>query len=446
MAPIDRLIQSCRESEKRVLVIGDAMRDVWHHGDMLPSQDGVMKFVEKRRVETPGGAAGAARQLCRWDCETILLSLMPAEFHMEEPWQQIDARHCVWSRRMPEKHRFLDDNGRILWRHDMDHGYGADANLMRQWRATLLERMRALEPDAVLISDYDKGFMDEAMIREVALWCLSNVVPCVADAKRRPGLYRGAVLKFNNDYLKQNLGHGIFPYVVTRNGGRVFVCRQDSTDIVEPGRPVECRNHVGAGDAFASVLTLALAHGLPLEDAAAVAHSAGRCYVQHLHGRPAWMHEVRRDLDPVEGKIIQPSDLASLRRSIKGKLVCTNGCFRLGPHAGHCWLLRWAKEQGDVLVVAINSDVSTRRIKPGKNVRHERDRAYMLAAMEAVDYVVVYDQDDPCTVLRLLQPDLLVKGHDNADKEVPGHDLVQVLIAPETPFPRHTSDIEAALK
>lgn len=447
MTPIDRLIAADRETKKRVCVIGCSMEDVWLHGELQPSQDGVMKFVERLRLSTPGGAAGAARQLAHWNCDTALISLVKPG--SGEAWNQVPDGYTLECRRMPTKTRYIDLSGRIVWRHDLDNGYGLDANGMNEARELALKAIRCCHWDAVLISDYEKGFVDEGLIRSVIDHCNRRGVPVVADAKREPRLYAGSVLKCNTDYIKKfgylDQPNGLTGVIVTfgpseplvrsgeRSGGRPSFPVADYAPIV---------NHVGAGDAFAAHLTLALAHGLNLEEAVTVAHSAGRVYVQHEHGRPPWPHEICRDLDPIGGKVVACSDLPALRKSIPGRIMFTNGCFRLGPHAGHAWLLQQAREQGDALVVGLNSDGSVRRIKPGKAILSSPERARILGSMSAVDWIVVYDEDDPCTVIQQLQPDVLVKGHDCAGQQVPGHDLVPtVWFAPESPFPRHSSDL-----
>jgi len=444
MTPIDRLIQSTQATEKRIVVLGDSMRDVHVHGDLLPSQDGVQKFVERRRLETPGGAAGAARQLCRWSAETILLSVGHCgdpPYH--ESWNAVDWSHCMMSRRMPEKHRFLDDSGRILWRHDKDHGYGADANLMESWRKTILERLYELAPDAVLISDYDKGFLTEAMIREVIGWCNEKGVPIVADAKREPKVYDGAILKFNHDYWLNHTTTGKSE-VITLGAEPPGVNGRVLPKMAIGG--IVCKNHVGAGDCFSATLALALAHGFSLEDAAAIAHSAGRIYVQHLHGRPPWPFEIRRDLNPVGGKVLSAFDLAALCRAAPGRICWANGCFDLlGPH--HVQFLQNARRQGDLLVVGLNDDQSVRRLKgPKRPIMALPERTAMLAALDCVDWVVPFSADAPVEELSALRPHVRVCA-DIPDRNGAGDEYAgEVKLLPMVPQASTTAMVERIIR
>ena len=116
-----------------------------------------------------------------------------------------------------------------------------------------------------------------------------------------------------------------------------------------------------------------------------------------------------------ESKILALGDMQSVRaqlRAVGRTLVFTNGCFDL-LHAGHVSYLEFARRQGDALVVGLNSDDSVRRIKgPARPVNPQAQRAVVLAALECVDYVVVFNEDEPAALIREITPDVLVKGAD----------------------------------
>ncbi len=126
-------------------------------------------------------------------------------------------------------------------------------------------------------------------------------------------------------------------------------------------------------------------------------------------------------------KVLTPAGLrrrlAGLRRS-GNRIVFTNGCFDL-LHPGHVRYLSAAKRLGDVLVVAVNSDASVRRLKgPGRPLVNERDRCEVLAALEVVDYVTTFEEDTPYALIKQLQPDVLVKGGDWKPDQIVGADVV----------------------
>ena len=141
--------------------------------------------------------------------------------------------------------------------------------------------------------------------------------------------------------------------------------------------------------------------------------------------------------DPA-GKVHDWSDAARWRESQLGRVVFTNGVFDL-LHPGHVDVLLGARSAGDALIVAVNSDDSVRRLKgPSRPVRNEAERAYVLAAFEMVDCVVVFDQDTPLELIERLRPDVLVKGGDYTEETIVGASQVRswggnVVVIPLTP-------------
>jgi D-beta-D-heptose 7-phosphate kinase/D-beta-D-heptose 1-phosphate adenosyltransferase len=146
-------------------------------------------------------------------------------------------------------------------------------------------------------------------------------------------------------------------------------------------------------------------------------------------------------------KILARDEAAAWRRSQSGRVVFTNGVFDL-LHAGHVDVLRGARAQGDLLVVGLNSDASVRRLKGAdRPIRTEDDRAYLLAALETVDVVSIFDEDTPLELIVALEPDVLVKGGDYTPETMVGAREVTarggaVVVIPLTPGLSTTSLIE----
>jgi D-beta-D-heptose 7-phosphate kinase/D-beta-D-heptose 1-phosphate adenosyltransferase len=139
--------------------------------------------------------------------------------------------------------------------------------------------------------------------------------------------------------------------------------------------------------------------------------------------------------------------LASWRTAQRGRVVFTNGVFDL-LHPGHVDVIVGARACGDVLVVGVNSDASVKRLKgPDRPVRSEAERVYVLASLEAVGAVTTFEQDTPLELVRVLQPDVIVKGGDYSPDTVVGAREVRarggnVIIIPLTPGHSTTSTIE----
>lgn len=248
---IKNLVEFDKKDPKRIAIIGDALIDVWIHGKTYPSQDGCDKFVTEYRLSTEGGAANAANCLSDWKCLVDSYATGPSDIG-------IKARYLV--------------DGKIIFREDTDilspRGVIPDVSVY----------------DAILLSDYDKGYLTPELIQKIIAKAEDLHIPIVADCKRQPDIYAGAIRKGNIDYYNRfgNLS------IITRGLASPVVRGEPLEELP----PVKCVNHVGAGDCFAAHLTLALAYGFSLEDAARVAHKAGWVYVQYPHNRPPRKEEI----------------------------------------------------------------------------------------------------------------------------------------------------------
>ncbi len=133
------------------------------------------------------------------------------------------------------------------------------------------------------------------------------------------------------------------------------------------------------------------------------------------------------------GKVIEREDLKKeleslIERMPGARVVFTNGCFDI-IHVGHVRYLREAKKLGDVLVVGLNTDESVSRIKPGRPINGEKERAEVLASLGMVDYVVLFPEETPYELIRYLGPHVLVKGGDWKKEQIVGSDIVPVTLS-----------------
>lgn len=117
-------------------------------------------------------------------------------------------------------------------------------------------------------------------------------------------------------------------------------------------------------------------------------------------------------------------DIVSLQKSKGKKVVFTNGCFDI-IHVGHIRYLTEAKNMGDILVIGLNSDSSISRIKPGRPIISEQQRAEVLSALYMVDYITLFDEESPYELIKEIKPDILVKGADWEKKDIVGSDIVR---------------------
>jgi D-beta-D-heptose 7-phosphate kinase/D-beta-D-heptose 1-phosphate adenosyltransferase len=219
--------------------------------------------------------------------------------------------------------------------------------------------------------------------------------------------------------------------LVTRGEHGMTLLRPDCKELHLPARAREVYDVTGAGDTVIGVLAAALAGGLDLPQAVTLANIAASMVVGKLGTAVVSAPELRRAVQQEHGSERGTLSLEQLQvaladaRSHGERLVFTNGCFDI-IHAGHVAYLEQARQLGDRLIVAVNSDDSVRRLKGrGRPVNPLERRMAVLAGLEAVDWVVSFERDTPCELLRAVQPDILVKGGDYAASAVVGRDIVE---------------------
>jgi len=334
--------------------------------------------------------------------------------------------------------------------------------------------------DAILVSDYDKGVCTPAVMRAAVALGRNWGVPVVVDPGRGVdwSKYRGATAikanrveaelavgrKFQLRHAKQG-EHAPLRLDDPFDAGE-WLCRELELDLVvitldrdgavlvesnasgRPGRRADdfSRQHfstrprdvydiTGAGDMVLAMIGVALAGNATAADAVRLGNVAGGLEVEKEGVVVIPRAEIRQDLlvelgarNPDNEKILSLDQLAARiaeHRAAGQRVVFTNGCFDL-LHVGHITSLEEAAAQGDVLVVAVNSDTSVRRLKgAGRPLIIEQDRARMLAALSVVDYVLIFHEDNPLQAIRRLRPHVLVKGGTYAPGQVVGQDFVE---------------------
>jgi D-beta-D-heptose 7-phosphate kinase/D-beta-D-heptose 1-phosphate adenosyltransferase len=188
----------------------------------------------------------------------------------------------------------------------------------------------------------------------------------------------------------------------------------------------------GAGDMVLAMIAVARAAGGSWADAVALANVAGGLEVEKFGCVPITPQEIIQDLlvqsrEQIGKQRSLEQLLPELQRlrSIGRKIVFTNGCFDI-IHLGHVEYFRFAKHQGDVLVVGVNSDAGIRRLKgPKRPIIAEQDRLSVLEELQSIDYLVAFDEETPIRLLEQIRPDVLVKGADYTKEKVVGWDIVE---------------------
>lgn len=450
----------------QVLVLGDLILDRYIWGDAeRVSQEAPVILLQADRSETRlGGAANVAQLLRGLEAGVSLAGVTGDDLDGRELRSELEALNVNCdavlvddTRPTTVKERFI---GRAQHRHphqmlrvDREQRTPLDA----QRSETLLQTVLPLieKHQVVLISDYAKGVCTPEIVQQIIIHARQVGVPVIVDP--RPGedysLYRGATAVTPNRLettratginvqssddafaagrqLCEELG--LKNAFVTLDSDGIAVVQANGEAELLPTRRREVYDITGAGDMVLATIGVAMADGVSLADTARLANIAGGLEVEQIGVVPITRDQMLGDLltgpRKTYQKVCDLDELAqhvSARRQLKQKIVLTNGCFDL-LHVGHVHYLQQAADEGDCLIVAVNSDASIRRLEkaPDRPLFPQQERATMLAALDAVDYVLVFDEETPHALLDRLRPDLLVKGGTYRRDEIVGWELVE---------------------
>lgn len=435
-----------------LLVVGDIMLDrYWHGPTGRVSPEAPVPVVRVTECEErPGGSANVALNLASLGCHAHLVGATGqdnAEAVLKERlsaagvgcfFQRVEGQPTITKLRIISRHQ-------QLLRLDFEEDFAAlDQQLMLQQVNDLLENKKAL-----VLSDYNKGVLQDcqALIHAAK----ARHIPVIIDPKGTDfERYRGASLLTPNlseleavvgkitdeqDLIDKGLALierlELDALLVTRSEKGMTLLRAGHPELHLPARAHEVYDVTGAGDTVIAVLSAAIAAGSSLDNAVALANVAAGIVVAKQGtasvSRPELVNHINRNGRASQGVMSEDQLLCAVTeaRSQGKRIVFTNGCFDI-IHAGHVGYLASARDQGDCLIVAINSDESVHNLKgPGRPINPAERRMAVLAALEAVDWVVMFDTPTPEPLLRKVRPDVLVKGGDYTPEQVVGAELIK---------------------
>ena len=450
MQLIQKFLKANRERTVAIDCFGDAMVDEYYNVQVnrvspefpMPI---MRSFINTPSCSRPGGAANVAAQFKNFNVASLLHCFYDpcCSGVFEDHRVHRMCGTCFGNACLPIKRRYVVGNLQVI-RHDIEQPRCglSDATIdeyhrlyaRELTRPTLVPGMknRIEQLDVAILSDYDKGFFS----RHSYLNLLTNV-KTIVDPKKAPlSKWKGCtVFKPNAKEAEELSGYSDWQsqakyfrqeleckaVVITNGGGGITGIDGDELFGYWPNPIDNIKSVVGAGDCFCAFFAMAIGHNFSIPEAAEIAWNAGAKYVQGGMNRPITPAE----LSP--NGIVEPEDLE--KRDYK--LVFTNGCFDL-LHEGHIKTLEFAKEKGNKLVVALNSDASIRRLKgEGRPVIPLEQRMLVMSKLKPVDFVVSFDEDTPLEVIKKIKPDVLVKGADYEVGNIVGADVVpQVFRAP----------------
>ena len=461
MFDFEALIQAM--SGQTVLCVGDLMLDEFVYGEVSRiSPEAPAPVIAVQRSQTSiGGAGNVARNVASLGARCIFAGLIGdddagAQLKAALAKQALieSVLVCDPARPTTRKVRFVSEHfSTHMLRADWELAQPASAGIEQQ----LIDAILPLLPraDIVLLSDYAKGVLTARVIRNVIDAAKKLGKPVIVDPKSANlAIYRGATLLTPNRRefaeatrsradSEQSIADAAQDamqladceaMLVTQSEHGMTLVPREGEVIHVPAHPVKVRDVSGAGDTVAAALAVTLAAGADWETALRMANAAAAVAVGKKGTATVTSAELRRKILPhaflaAEEKIIaadgdlEPHLLDWRKQGLR--IGFTNGCFDI-LHPGHVKVLTAARAACDRLVVGLNSDASVKRLKgEGRPVQDERARSEVLAALEAVDLVAIFEEDTPARLIAQIKPSVLVKGGDYTREQVVGHEIVE---------------------
>jgi D-beta-D-heptose 7-phosphate kinase/D-beta-D-heptose 1-phosphate adenosyltransferase len=446
-----------------VLCVGDLMLDEFVYGEVSRiSPEAPAPVIAVQRSETNiGGAGNVARNIASLGARCILAGLIGEDAAATELKAQLSQQSlietvlvCDPSRPTTRKVRFVSEHfSTHMLRADWELAAPASASIEQK----LIDAILPLLPraDIVLLSDYAKGVLTARVLRNVIDAARKLGKRVIVDPKSANfAIYRGATLLTPNrkEFAEATRSRAdttqsiadaaqdamqlaeCDAVLVTQSEHGMTLVPRGGEAIHVPAHAVKVRDVSGAGDTVAAMLAVTLAAGADWETTLRMATAAAAVAVSKKGTAIVTSAELRRKILPhaflaAEEKIVAASGDLEARLSDWRKqdlrIGFTNGCFDI-LHPGHVKVLTAARGACDRLIVGLNSDASAKRLKgDGRPVQDERARAEVLAALEAVDLVVIFEEDTPIKLITQIKPSALVKGGDYSRAQVVGHEIVE---------------------
>ncbi len=458
----------------KVLVVGDFMLDIYVYGDALRiSPEAPVPVLNVTDTEYRcGGAGSVAANLAAFGAKPYCLGIIGDDQNGKTLKQKLteigaDITNLIEAPDRPtiSKQRLI---GLAQHRHRqqlirMDQESTEPFSEAQYGRILQAYKDILAEVDIVCLQDYNKGVLSSLLCREMILFATQTNKKVLVDPSLTSDYtnYAGATLITPNrkeastatgieiqtvqtaakaaEQLYQDLMLKVVVITLDKEGA--YLKTETQSELV-PTKPRSVYDVTGAGDIVLAMLAVMLAAGYDYKTAVQLSNIAGGIEVEKFGAATVTIDEIANEL--IRQNAHQNNKLKSIDtlaeelavcRKQKRTIVFTNGCFDV-IHRGHVEYLNFCRRHGDVVVIGLNSDSSVKTIKgPERPVNNQEDRATVLAAMEAVDYITIFDEPDPLKLIKQVKPNVLIKGEDWVGEGVVGREFVEsyggkVILAP----------------
>ena len=442
-----KLIETIQEFPKQhILVIGDLILDEYLFGTINrinpEAPVPVLNISNNKREHRLGGAANTANNVAALGAKCTVIGQVGNDKFKEpmiELFNQANINTFLIERddlTTIKKTRLVAQNQQAL-RVDFEDPKPIESEHVKQ----IITFINANQFDMILLSDYNKGMLTKELTEELKKLDIQIVVdpkpsnmmlfkdsfviaPNIKEAKE--------ITNSNNSSteLSKLIAEKYNTHVIITQGPNGTSSYNKDTNEYHhlPTKAQEVYDVSGAGDTFTATLTLALAAHAELYEATQIANHAAGIVVGKFGTSTLTLEELKSSFNGKHSKVKTREELVKIVKKLKSEgkiIVTTNGTYDI-LHVGHTKLLNTAKSFGDILILAINTDDSTKRYKgPTRPINNETDRVELVANLSAVDYVVLFDEDTPKELLDKLKPNIHVKGGDYKPKALIESNIVR---------------------
>ena len=448
------------EKTPKILVIGDLMIDkyLWGSSQRISPEAPVPVVTVNNESTILGGAGNVINNLKALGAQVDVISVLgecaiSLELKLLLENIQIDTRFLIFEpqRICSKKTRIIAANQQVV-RYDQE----SREEISQSSQAAILSNVtkRINNYNCVLLSDYGKGVLTDELTQKIIKVAKKNAIKVIIDPKGfNYKKYTGAYLLTPNKkeageamqteikddaslektikQIKSKYQLDVSLITLSENGIAIY----DGIMRKYPTQAREVFDVTGAGDTVLAALGFAIGCEMNIDKAVEFANLAAGVVVGKIGSATTTLCEII-EYDSIhnnsnrEDHIKTLDEIINLTKKLKNqgkKIIFTNGCFDI-LHAGHVKYLEAAKKFGDVLVLGLNSDHSIKKIKgDNRPINSQIDRAFIIAALKSVDYVVIFEEDTPYNLINAIKPHILVKGGDYQDKDVVGQEIVDEL-------------------
>jgi len=445
----------------KILVIGDLMIDqyLWGSCDRVSPEAPVPIIKVTQDSEVLGGAGNVVHNLKKLGAQVDVFSVI-GDCKTSNELRYLLKKIDVGTKYLiTQKNRIVSKKSRVIAsqqqvvRYDHESTDDIDNQSEDALISTLKNNIHNYE--IILLSDYGKGVLTDKITKGIIQLANQNDIKVLVDPKGNDySKYKGAYLLTPNEkeaseatkiniknnsslleaisQIKTEFNLSISLITMSEKGIAIY----DDALRVKPTITKEVFDVTGAGDTVLSSLGFAIACNSNIDEAVEFSNLAAGVVVSKIGSATATLneiieHESSLNKSSSDTHIKNFKEIEQLSYELKAKnrkIVFTNGCFDI-LHLGHIKYLEKAKSLGDILILGLNSDRSVSALKGDERpINPQNDRAYILAAIEVVDHVVIFDEDTPYNLIRLIKPNILVKGSDYKGKKVVGEDIAEELV------------------